>query len=1210
MSRSHEPDGPNPAHLHPDRLPRADDPGRVAVVTGAALSGPVPEPTELCAALAAVLARHGGGPRVELTVGPAGWRWATDTGGDPELGALLADARRASAEPAAGGHPGDAGVRCLPEPAPPQLDPPGPVAGLELRLAEEGGRAVPRIRCREGAYEPARLHRLLVHLDRALAALRHAPGTRLGTLDLLDPAERERLDAFGRGPAAGTDTRPLHVRFAEHAARAPDALAAVCAGEKLSYRRLDEESAALATELHERGVGPGDVVAVVLDRGLHTLVAMLGVLRSGAAYTPVDPAYPAERIDFILRDTDARAVLCRTGLAAGLPGSAAERLVLVDAERPARTADAPADPQALAYVLYTSGSTGPPKGVPIDHAMLGTYLDWMTEECRIGPGSRVLHACSPVFDLAVGEVFSALVSGATVVVATREEVLTPGALGALIGQEAVTHSFTPPTLLSLVDPADCPELRCVLVAGEVVAPRLVERWREAGARVLNLYGPAEATVSVTWFDCTRPYPAGVPIGQVMPGRTIRLLDRWGGPAPLGAPGEIVIGGQGVAAGYLRRPELTAERFDSGTAGGPWYRTGDLGRWLESGDLEFLGRADDQVKLNGRRIEPGEIEAVLAAHPDVSAAAVTLREDSGPARLVAYVTGRPGRRPDPAALRAHAARTLPAALVPAATVVLDRFPLGATGKIDRRALPAPGRGRPVLPVAYRAPADKTQRRIAEEFEALLGIDGVGADDDLFHLGGTSLDAARLCAAIGDRLGRPLPVSQIHRTPTPAALADWLDALAARPEEPDAARSGVRPGGGVALTPGQADLVAASGLIVCSLSWWIDGTPDRDALVAALGDVHARHQPLHASYHPGPPPAARLPRTVEAPEVHLLPDAPDAEAALAAADEVAQRALDLPAGRVWRAVLVREEAGGRELLSLGLHHAVFDGASEGVLTADLSTAYAARSAGRAPRWPVPAPTLAEVAEEHARAVLPPDLDRQRAWWGARLRNLPKLVLPGVDRAPLPEWGPKDGRLFPLPADRLAVWREAARRLGATLFAVHAAICGEVWRRLSGQRDVGMMVPVARRGGSQLERAVVNRAGVLCLRLDGRPYPGGALAEAAAQVEEALRAQDVPFSAVLGELATLRPDVHMFFGLPLVVYQDNPRPPLDLPGCRTEPVLDRLAKDVPAALTVELLPLEREAVLRVTIRTDRVPVALAEAVGSTYLDVLAGEPAPDAG
>ncbi|MEV5769488.1 amino acid adenylation domain-containing protein, partial [Micromonospora sp. NPDC052213] len=535
------------------------------------------------------------------------------------------------------------------------------------------------------------------------------PEVGLWALPLVTDVERERLLAWGRGPVRQVPGAPIHELVLRWAERTPEAVAGAAGDEVLTYGELARRSEALAGYLRSVGVGAGDVVSLALDRSLWSLIAMVGVLRAGAAYTPMDVAWPAERMRVLLADHGARVVLTVGEVSPRIPRVDGVRVVALDDDWDTVRAGDPVglpvvDASAPAFVIYTSGSTGTPKGVVLSHDRLTNFLAWMREECAVGPDSRMLHCCAPVFDVALGEVFTALTSGARVVVSSRDDLLDARRLTELIAKEQVTHAFCPPTNLAAVDPADCPSMSCVTLAGEPIPPRMAQRWLAAGARLINAYGPAEASVACTWYDASAGWGgAYVPIGWPMPNRQIRVVDPQLNLVPMGVPGEILITGSGVADGYLNRPELTAERFVTDPYGGGLaYRTGDLGRWNATGALEILGRMDHQVKVNGIRIELGEIEAVLAHHPHVSGAVVVRREDQGVARLVGYVTGRDGHTPIVSELRAHAATALPAYMVPAVIMTLDRFPVGGTGKIDRRALPEPGSQRPDLDVDYVAP----------------------------------------------------------------------------------------------------------------------------------------------------------------------------------------------------------------------------------------------------------------------------------------------------------------------------------------------------------------------------------------------------------------------------------------------------------------------------------------------------------------------------
>ncbi|MEH0971882.1 amino acid adenylation domain-containing protein, partial [Micromonospora sp. CPCC 205546] len=1000
------------------------------------------------------------------------------------------------------------------------------------------------------------------------------------------------------------------------ARRTPEAVAGVAGGEVLTYAELDRRSGALAGYLRSSGVRPGDVVSLALDRSMWTLIATLGVLRAGAAYTPMDVSWPAERMRMLLADHGARIVLTVGEVAARIPRPDGVRVLALDDDWPAVEATGPGDlptveASAPAFVIYTSGSTGTPKGVVLTHDKLTNFVTWMRDECAVGPDSRMLHCCAPVFDVALGEIYTALTSGARVVICSRDDLLDARRLTDLIAKEQTTHAFCPPTNLAAIDPTDCPSLTCVTLAGEPIPPRMAQRWMTAGARLINAYGPAEAAVACTWYDASAgwngPY---VPIGWPMPNRQIRVVDPHLNLVPMGVPGEILITGAGVADSYLNRPELTTQRFvtdpyDGGTA----YRTGDLGRWNNTGALEILGRMDHQVKVNGIRIELGEIEATLEQHPDVATAIVTRREDHGTARLVAYVTGRDGRTPVTAQLREHATAVLPTYMVPAVMMVLDRFPVGGTGKINRRALPEPGSQRPDLDVDYVAPATDSERLVAGVFATVLGLDRVGAHDGFFHLGGTSLQSAAVAAGIDEAADVVVPVSQVHRTPTPRGLAQWLATAPRRPKPaPEAPVTG-RPGPSkpVPLTLSVAKCVWLPFELVCPTTWWIEGELDLRALMAALGDVHRRHEALHARYRRVEPPVALVPPNPGMPQLRLLTDANSEQEALDQLAEAVQQPLDYTQGRNWRAALIREKSTGRVLFGVGIHHIAFDGWSHALLVRDLSHAYAARLSGAAPVWARPAPTLRQSYEEYTRLRDAADLEAQRTYWREQLRGLPRQGR-GAPQAPLEQalaWGPKAGHIVTVTPEVMQRWDRAARERRFSRSSYFVAAYASALRAIHQQDDIGLLMIVARRGSRILDSAFTTRINSNCVRVRFRPETD-LLRHVQQTVDELMAAQDIPFSETAADPAVGLPG-DVVASIPGFAYQDNVVLPLELPGCRTEEVVEPYAREVMSGLTVEAIPRDTDALLRITIRTDLIPFTLAEELGAHMLRFLEAGPAP---
>jgi amino acid adenylation domain-containing protein len=637
-------------------------------------------------------------------------------------------------------------------------------------------------------FDRSRIERMIGHFERVLGAAAADPTLRVSQLPLLTDDELGQVLHEWQGPRVEVREVPIHQLIAERAAAAPAAVAAVCAGEELSYAELDRRSGLLARYLRSRGVGREDVVGVALDRGVEVPVALLGVLRAGGAFLAVDPAHPASRVDYMLRDAGVRLVVTRTALVGGLPAAEDRELVRLDEVWPAAVGLAAeplpelADAGSAAYVLYTSGSTGRPKGVVIEHRGLCTFTTWMSGVFGIGPGSRMLQFASLVFDLAEGEIFTALTRGATLVLVPEEITLSPPALSALIREQRCTYVGAAPAMLGLVDADGHPELRGVLVGGEAFSGDLVNRWNTPGRTFVNGYGPTEVTIGCCYYVCDHiTWRSSPPIGRAMPNRTAYLVDRWDNPVPVGVPGELIVGGDGLARGYLGQPELTEQRFvpDPFAPGGRVYRTGDLAVWTEQGQIQFLGRIDTQVKLRGQRIELEEIEAVLAAHPRVTHAVVALREGAaGGKRLVGYVVADGGGPPALDELREHLGRELPAYMVPAAFVLLDEVPLAPTGKVDRSALPDPDAIAQSSTVdTYRAPRGATEETIAGVFATVLGRPRVGAGDDFFSLGGSSLQVAAVISRVRELTGVTLPMRDVYTTPTVAAVAAALDAAVA-------------------------------------------------------------------------------------------------------------------------------------------------------------------------------------------------------------------------------------------------------------------------------------------------------------------------------------------------------------------------------------------------------------------------------------------------
>ncbi|WP_240136146.1 non-ribosomal peptide synthetase [Streptomyces sp. MUM 178J] len=688
-------------------------------------------------------------------------------------------------EPAAGHHPLVQAVFTRAQsvwPVPAGSCPPD----LALAHDEQGSGLVLHLDYRTALFDAATAERFAGAYLTLLEAVGDAPDAVLGELDPLTPTERDVLvGAWGRNAVSFPADTTVARLFAEQAARTPGATAVVFGSEEVAYRELNARANRLAHRLKDLGVGPDVPVGVCLERGVELVVALLAVLKAGGAYVPLDPEHPVERLAFVLGDTAAPVVVTQRSLCERLAGEG-RALVAVDGDREAIAAGPDHDPspaagpEHLAYVLYTSGSTGAPKGVAVTVASLVNLVYGMRETFPAPTSDRVLFTTSATFDIAGVEVFLPLTTGGRIIGADRDQVHTPSALAELVDRHSVTLVQATPSawrpLLDALGERETPRDLTVFTAGEALPAELAARMLRAGRRVVNGYGPTETTVYATVAEI-RDATGPVPIGRPTPNTEVYVVDASDRPVPTGVPGELLIGGAGVARGYLDRPELTRERFTdtriADGAAGRVYRTGDLVRWLPDGNLEFLGRLDHQVKVRGFRIEPGEIEAALLAHEDVASCVVTVREDvPGERALVGYCVPAAGRTLGAEALRAWCGHTLPGYMVPGAFVFLDRLPLTPSGKTDRAALPAPDGARSGLEAAFTAPRTPAERAVARIWAEALWADEVGAHDDFFALGGDSLIATRVALRLQEEFGLQIPVRVLFSCSTVETLARAL------------------------------------------------------------------------------------------------------------------------------------------------------------------------------------------------------------------------------------------------------------------------------------------------------------------------------------------------------------------------------------------------------------------------------------------------------
>ena len=956
-------------------------------------------------------------------------------------------------------------------------------------------------------------------------------------MDLLDEAEHTRLDAWGNRAVLTRPAPPpvsIPGLFSAQLARTPEAVALSCEGRSMTYRELDEAANRLAHLLAGQGAGPGQCVALLFNRSVEAVVAILAVLKAGAAYLPLDPGLPSARIGFMLADAAPVAALTTTGLR---PQLAEYDLLVIDVEDPAIDSQAGTAPPGplpddIAYLIYTSGTTGIPKGVAITHHNV-TDLMASLDTGLAAPGQVWTQWHSYSFDISGWEIFGALLHGARLVVVPEEVARSAADFHALLVTEQVSVLCQTPSAVAMLSPAGLGSM-ALLVGGEACPAEVLERWAP-GRLMINEYGPTETTM---WVALSAPLRAGSgapPIGSPVAGAALFVLDGWLRPVPAGVVGELYVAGAGVGVGYWRRGSLTGSRFVAcpfGRAGQPgirMYRTGDLVRWGADGQLTYVGRADEQVKIHGYRTELGEVQAALTALDGVDQAVVIAREDRPAAlRLVGYVTGALNAIGDPADLRSRLAKRLPAYMIPAAVVVLDALPLTVNGKLDKRALPAPE----YQDVdRYRAPATAVEEVLAGSYAQVLGLERVGVDDSFFDLGGDSLSAMRLITAVNTGLDASLSVRAVFEAPTVARLAIRIGGDAVRlarlvaMERPTV----------VPLSFAQTrlwfldQLHGPSAVYNIAVALGLRGGLDVEALGAALADVVGRHESLRTLF----PAVGGIPQqlVVSAERADFGWDVVDARGWLdsrlgEALQAVGRRGFDLATEIPLRAGLFRM-GDDEHVLVVAVHHIAADGWSITPLVGDLGVAYAGRCAGQAPGW---APLSVQYADYTLwqRAQLgdfdDPDsrIAAQLGYWQDALAGMAERLALPTDR-PYPPVADYRGASVAVhwPAQLQQQVARVAREHHATSFMVIQAALAVLLSKITASSDVAVGFPIAGRGDPALDGLVGFFVNTLVLRVEvtGDPSMAELLAQVRARSLAAYEHQDVPFEVLVERLNPTR-------------------------------------------------------------------------------------------
>ncbi|MBV9791418.1 MAG: amino acid adenylation domain-containing protein, partial [Chloroflexi bacterium] len=1063
---------------------------------------------------------------------------------------------------------------------------PSAEAGLTIAVAEDGSQT--RLILRSATIDPAthaELHAIGERIQALLSAVVADPDQPISRLPLLTARERQQLAAWNDTAVRFPNAQPAPQIFEEQARRTPDAIAMSFADQTLSYRELNARANQLAHVLIERGVAQGapdeTFVGVALDRSPELLISLLAIHKAGGVYVPLDPAHPEERIRFMLADTQAPIVLTRTDLRDRL-GDYTGQVIALDrewttiAQASSANPSVTIEPSSLAYVMYTSGSTGQPKGVLCTHDGLTNRLLWSLHTYRIGAADSMVQIAAIGFDISVWEMLFPLLAGARLVIAEPERHKDAEYLVELLASERVTSAHFVPSLLDLFldhpEVTRCTTLRQVVCGGEALSVELKRKFFRTfpAAELHHAYGPTEAAISVTHWNCRdRAHPDHVPLGRPIANTQIHILDQHGEPVPIGVTGELHIGGVPLARGYLNRPDLTATAFiaDPFDPNARLYRTGDLGRWLPDGNLEFLGRRDSQLKIRGFRVELGEIEAVLIEHPQVRQAIVIARDDQGAGkRLVAYVVEEPRTKnlepneeqtnkrtneqstentpPSPAAagegrrgdeglasnLRTFLTTRLPEYMVPSGFVVLDRFPLTPNGKVDRAALLKLNYNQRLVGNEYVVPETALERRLAGVWSELLGVQEVGTLDNFFTLGGHSLLASRLISWIRQHAQVDLPLRAIFAYPTIQSLAQHITAtrqqqgLSDVPTIEPSERSDHNP-----LSFAQErlwfldKLLPPLGLYNSPIALHLRGALDVAALERAFARLLSRHEILRSSIREIDGRAALVIaeellftlRTEQLPELPTSGAAlPDHPAVRALMEAEASQPFDLTQPPLIRTTLLRQRA-DEHLLLVTTHHIVSDGWSAEILFRDLSAFYNAEIHGATANLPELPIQYLDVAAWQRRWLRGSALEKQLNFWQQELHDLP-------EQTALPTSKPRPAEL----SYRGAIYRQqlpqalrdkllaVAESCEATSFMALVAAFQTLLHRYSGQDEIAIGTPFANRHQAETANLIGLFVNTVVLRASYADDPSFVelLRRVRATTVNAYEHQDCPFEKVV--------------------------------------------------------------------------------------------------
>ncbi|MFM9435117.1 amino acid adenylation domain-containing protein, partial [Janthinobacterium sp. CG_23.3] len=1042
---------------------------------------------------------------------------------------------------------------------------------LTWNVREEGGQLLNTFEYSTDLFDAATMQRMAGHLTRLLEAVVAEPGTRVADLPLLRDAERDQLlVAWNQTGQAYPTELCVEQLFEAQVARTPERVALSCAGVELSYAQLNQRANRVAHLLRRRGIGPGAVVGVCLERNADLIVALLAVLKAGAAYLPLDPDYPRERIAFMLDDAGVALVLAHARFQ-DLLSTCQAPIALVDEQLgQAEAGDNPAPlagARDLAYVIYTSGSTGQPKGVAIEHRATVTLLHWARDTFTPEQRAGMLASTSVCFDLSVFEIFVPLSWGGRILLI--ENALH---LPALQDKSALTFINTVPSAMTeLVRMGQVPaSVKVVGLAGEPLQNALVQSIYQAGVdSVYNLYGPSEDTTYSTFVRLERGSTQAVSIGRPIANTRLYILDARMEPVPLGVAGELYIGGDGLARGYLHRAELTREKFIadpfSADPAARLYKTGDLVRYRADGQVDFLGRLDHQVKLRGYRIELGDIEAALLAHGQVREAVLQVREDQpGDRRLVAYLVAATAEAPGAAELRAFLQDKLPGYMIPSAFVPLPRMPLTPNGKIDRKALPAPQGAALASAAQYLAPASATEKQVAAVWQTVLGVERVGVHDNFFDLGGHSLLAIQLVARLRDAVSIDIPLHTLFQAPGLAEFSQRIDTLRAQAGGRVSAIPRVSRDAPLPLSFAQQGVwfmhrfEGANPAYSMPAAIRLEGHLDTALLQLAFNEIIRRHEVLRTTFPEVDGQATQkvgVAFNLDIPLVDLSGRHVDAaqDAMRQAMKQLALHRFDLATGPLIQVALFR--LGAREhVLFLNPHHIVFDGWSMHILIREMGALYQALLENKASPLPELPIQYGDFAHWQRTCLQGEEWASQLQYWQRQLAHAPVLLALPTDR-PRPEVQTFESSMvhFEVSAELLTRLKHISQQAGVTLFMTLLSAFGTLLSVYSRQSDIVIGSPIANRVRTEVESLIGFFVNTLVLRIDlaGDPLFMTLLERVKRVTLEAYAHQDVPFEKLVDVLRPQRSVSHTPIFQVWFNYQSNVDVNLTLPDLQMTPL-----------------------------------------------------------